>query len=205
MSRIELVNERVKELNAMTDMELAEAIVKYFKENATMPGERLIKEWAGSITGEFTERVITGLLSDVRKEIIEEFASLCVKETRLKNVRVLNDTKKTRDAVGRRAHDLPMVLKDVRPKGGVVTNVYEMPVLIQTAADLDTLETTNTVAFRDENNHMLILADLPEGFKKNHKEIANMQATVVVTDHSNGKFANMSYRLLIDLGQTAAA
>lgn len=204
MSRIELVNERTNALNAMTDMELAETIVKYFKENATMPGERLIKEWAESITGEFIERVITGLLSDVRKEIIEEFASLCVKETRLKNVRVLNDTKKTRDAVGRRAHDLPMVLKDVRPKGGVVTNVYEMPVLIQTAADLDTLETTNTVAFRDENNHMLILADLPEGFKKNHKEIANMQATVVATDHSNGKFANMSYRLLIDLGQTAA-
>ena len=65
-----------------------------------MPGEKAIKDYALSLKGEFDVDAITGLLSEVRNDLIEQFASLCVKEMKMKNVQVVNDTKKNKDTDG---------------------------------------------------------------------------------------------------------
>ncbi len=192
MGRTEMVNARTEQLKKLNDIELVNMIVGYFKENATLPGEKSLKEYALGLKGEFDGSVITGLMAQVRDELIETFASLLVKEVRLKNVNALNENKKNKDAEGLKASDLPMVLTDVTPiPVNTIKNSYEMNAFISSDADVCMMDGSEPTEF----------AQLPKGFKKNHRGILGMQGTVVASDYSNGKFANMGYKLLIDLGQ----
>lgn len=205
MSRIEMVKTRTEALSKLSDMQLINVIVKYFEQNATMPGEKALKDYATSLKNEFDGNAITGLLSEVRKDLIEQFASLCVKEVKLKNVMVANDTKKRRELEGifPLASELPMVLKDSAPiPVNTMKNVYEMPAsVVCTIVGIKGIST--------ESGEPMAISVLPAGFVKNHSSLDDvlhdMEATVIATDYSNGKFANMSYRMLIDLCQNIAA
>lgn len=197
MNRKEMVEARTAQLKKLTDIELVDMIVSYFHGNATMPGEKSLKDYALSLKGEFDGSVITGLLSQVRGELIETFASTLVKEVRLKNVAALNENRKNRGTEGTKASDLPMVLKDAKPiPVNAVKNIYEMEAGIT--------GTDNIVCVRGKEGPAP-LASIPDGFRKNHPGLQGMAGTVIATDYSNGRFANMSYRLLVDLGQNLAA
>lgn len=199
MNRKEMVQVRVEKLQKLSDADLVQTIVRYFEKNHTMPGEKAIKDYALSLKGEFDVDAITGLLSEVRNDLIEQFASLCVKEMKVKNVQVVNDTKKNKDTDGTKVTDLPMVLKDIVPvlnPANTVKNVYELPAMIVFR---------DSAVYAEKDGVALNLGSIPKGFKKNHGTSQLMQGTVIVTDHSNGKFANMSYRMLVDLGQAIPA
>lgn len=195
-TRKEMVERRTEELSKLNDLQLVATIVKYFEQNATLPGEKAIKDCALSLKAEFDGNVITGLLSQVRGDLIEEFASLCVKEVKLKNVMPQNATKKNKDAKAFLTTDLPMELIDVRPaRLNVMVNTYGLAATVSASEKHSCM--TEDVPYHT-------VGSLPEGFKKNHRNIGGMKALVVATDHSNGKFANMSYRMIIDLGQKLA-
>lgn len=186
MGRTEIVNARAKELNELTDMDLAKEIVSYFQENSTMPGEKDIKTRATMLWDELSQEEIHGVTSEVRKDLVEEFASLLVKEVKVKGILSLNENKVNKGTEGMKASDLPMVLTDVDPVARKET--YEMPVLIDNGYNVCT-----------EDGR--VVGMLPNGFKKNHAHVKGMSGTAVVTDYSNSNLANLSCRLIIDLGQ----
>lgn len=190
MGRTEMVTARTEALNALTDKELVETIVAYFAGNNTMPGEKDLKDRASILLAEMEEGQIIGFMNEIRKDLIEEFASILVKETKIKDNVVLNENKKNKDAEGLKASDLPMLLKDAMPiPTNTMKNIYELPVTIDADGNVCT-----------ENGDKMGV--VPEGFQKNHKNVYGMTGTVIATDYSNGKFANMSYSLVIDLGQS---
>lgn len=198
MNRTEMVKERTNELHRMSDKKLVCTILSYFEKNATMPGEKAIKDNAASLMAMFEQNPEYELLTSFRNELIEEFASLCVKEVKLKNVQAMNETKKNADEDKPKASDLPMVLTDAKPVPvNTMKNIYSMNAVIS--------ETDGLVHVMLDYKTDFCLGTLPRGFKKNHRTIAGMNAVVVAADHSNGKFRNMSYSLLIDLGQDLAA
>lgn len=189
-----MVKTRTEALSELTDIQLVDTIISYFKQNATMPGEKSLKDYALSLKSELDGNVITGLLAQVRNDMIEEFASLCVKEVKLVNVQAENDTKKNKDTDGRKASELPLVLADAKPiPVNTIKNIYNMNAEISS----ESMVCIGTA----EDGERSVLASLPNGFKKNHPALAGMNGTVIASDYSNGNFANMSYRMLIDLGQ----
>ena len=198
MGRIEMVNARTEALSKLTDMQLIDTIVKYFEKNATMPGEKALKDFAVNLKNEFDGSAITSMFSEIRKNLIEQFASLCIKEVKLTNVMAANDTKKRKEQNGTfpMASELPMVLKDTTPiQVNAMKNVYEMPAVVM----LDSIVSIPDIS--TENEEPQAFATLPAGFTKNHPSLNNMKAAIIATDYSNGKFANMSYSMLIDLCQ----
>ncbi len=200
MNRTEMVKARAKKLSEMSDVNLVDAIVKYFEENAAMPGEKALKDFAISLKTELDAHIGVGLLSQTRMDLIEEFSSLCVKEVKLKNVRAVNETKKNADLDAVKAGDLPMVLADAKLiPVNTMKNVYEMNGMIN--GDEDGHRFVNICDAKDGSFEF---AALPGGFQKNHALQHGMDVTVIASDYSNGKFANMSYTMLIDLGQKIA-
>lgn len=202
MNRAEMVKARTEELYKLTDIQLVDMIISYFKQNATMPGEKAIKEYALSLKAEFDGNAITGLLTQVRGDLIEQFASMLVKEVKMRKVLIANETKKRMKEGGTLplASDMPMYLVDSKPVDvpvNTMKNTYEMAVQVSDHDDL------SCITESDPSYNLGVV--LPKGFRKNHTTLAGMKAVVHATDHSNGKFANMSYRMLIDLGQSLAA
>lgn len=193
MKRMEMVKARTEQLKGLSDLGLINAVIAYFENNATLPGQKALKDFALDLKKEFDGNVITGILSQVRDDIIEQFASLLVCEVKIKNVAAMNENRPNRDKEGTKASDLPMVLTDVQPVPvNVIKNSYEMPVRVMGGS-----------VYSEDGMFPLELGSLPKGFVKNHRAMDGLAACVIVTDHSNGKFANMSYRMLIDLGQAA--
>lgn len=196
--RNEMVERRIGLLSGLNDFELAQVIFDYFKNNHTLPGEKWVKDTANQMLSEFTEDSVTMLMPDVRKQLIEAFANICVKSMPIRFVEVVNDTKKNRGSKLRKATDLPMTISEVIPvamkENTVVRNIYEMP------ASLNIME--KSIYVKDAKDHNILafyLGRITKGFYKNHFSNAPMDCTVIATDHSNGKFANMSYRMLVDL------
>lgn len=188
-TRSEIVRERTQALNELSDKELIATVVTYFDENSTMPGEKDIKDRAAILLDEMEKGTVDGVTNEIRRDMIEEFASLAVKEVKVQGTKAMNETKKNKDSEDLKASDLPMVLKNAQPtQVNNMTNVYELPVFIggEGSVRIDEGERIGTV---------------PEGFKKNHPNMEGMRGTVIATDHSNGKFANMNYSLIIDLCQ----
>lgn len=194
MNRSEMVKTRTEELSKLSDRELVCAIVEYFKQNATMPGEKNIKDTAAMLFAEMEEKQDFALLKEFRKELIEEFASLCVKQIKLRKVKIPNKTKKNEQDMS--PENLSMVLKDsqYRESTNSIKDIYEMDAIIS-GADNIVVESTDG---------RIILAGMPEKFHKNHPDTYDKKASVLATDHSNGKLANMSYMLLIDLAPQVA-
>lgn len=195
MERIQIVNELTQKLNDLADMDLVNTVIAYFESNATMPGEKNVKDMAATLKKDLDANESFGLSSEVRTDLIETFSSLAVKEVKLKNVSVVNATKKNRDMRCRKPYDLQMTLVDTQPTNtNSVRNTYAMDARVN-----DSYAVISDIGPDD------FMASLPKGFLKNHPGVAGMSATIMATDHSNNKFANMSYTLIVNLAQKIAA
>lgn len=196
--RNEMVTRRIGLLSGLTDLDLAKTISGYFENNHTMPGEKWIKDTANQMLSEFDTEDATMLLPDVRRSLIEAFAEVCVKSMPIRYVEVANETKKNRETKLRRAGELPMTLSEAVPvpvkDNTVMKNIYEMPASLNIAEKSIYVKDT-----QDRNLLAFYLGKITKGFYKNHFSKAPMDCTVIATDHSNGKFANMSYHMLVDL------
>ena len=204
MDRSEMVKARIAELEKLDDFQLVDTVLEYFKQNATLPGQKRLKTFAQDLKAEFDGKAIQGMLPQMRKELIKDFASILVREVHLKNVRAMNANKPNRDKAGCKMKDLtdtgamaPAGSESIPING--TKDSYTMPVHIKDGSVYPSL---GRGLFKDEALASgAAFAQLPGGFLTNHKALDGMEATVVAGDYSGGKFANMSYRLLIDLGQ----
>lgn len=199
MNRTELVKTKAEEFSRLSDRELVRVIVSYFNHNRTMPGEKEIKDNANDLLKAIDMKHGTRITAEYRRELIERFSSLCVKEVKLKAVQAKNETKKNEGVNMPKAGDLPMELKDSEfIPVNTMKDTYEMPAMIFGALDDAVCVNGDTLAGK-------VFGSLPKGFRKNHDMLSGLEGTVIATDYSNGKFKNMSYSLLIDLSQGLTA
>lgn len=191
-----MIENRIKELSKLSDARLIEAIAKYFKKHMTMPGEKEVKDQITALKKELDEQFDIGLLPEVRKNLINTFASVCVKEVKLKNIVVANQTEEN-IVTGKTTPDilfLDQIGEKATPGSDIVIRIYKMDVKVTDCVDKDNL-------FQVEDASGYAVGSLPENFYKNHNIHTGMRGIVVMTDYSNGKFTNMGYQTLIDLGQ----
>ncbi len=185
MVREEMIREKAKELSRMADNRMVRIASDYFKHNRAMPGEKSLKDTAAKLLPMFEENPYYQMEESFRERFVSDLAFICIKEVELHKVQALSNAKNNKNKTGLRAHDLPMKLSDDG-------RYYEMPAEIFSAGKV--YITINT----ESDYH---LATLPEQFIKNFKDTTGMKSTVIARDHSNGNFACMSYRLVIDLAQ----
>ena len=192
MKKLNVLKTRREALENMTPQELVNFTRNYFKVNKVMPGEKKVRNLAEGINAELSESTDLEVLEEYRLDLAEKIGKVVVKEVKLRHVALVNETKKNKDVEGIRPSELPLVLVDTVPTKvlNTVKNVYELDVTIS----------DGMVMAGDT-----ILGELPKNFRSNYPKTHNMQGVVIATDHSNGKFANMSYSLVIDLGQNLAA
>ena len=180
-SRSEMVNARIEELQTLTDFQLAQTINRYFEENRTLPGEKALKDMAKDLTAELGGEATTQLIGQVRDDLVEQFASLCVKEVKL--------TKAIANDQACRIHMTPVNLKS--PGVNKENETWQLPVRIDEQGHAVTLD-----------KDAVSIGMLPDSFRKNHGTVSGMEASLLMTDYSSGKFKNLSWTLMVDLGQT---
>lgn len=192
MNRLKVLETRKEALENMTPQELVNFTRNYFKVNKTMPGEKKVRTLAEGIHAELSESTDLKVLEEYRLDLAKKIGNVVVKEVKLRHVALVNETKKNKDVNSVRPSELPLTLVDTVPAKVLNTmkNVYELDVTIS-----DGMVMAGDV----------FLGELPKNFRSNYPKTHNMQGVVIATDHSNGKFANMSYSLVIDLGQNLAA
>lgn len=204
VKRQELVDNRKAQLEKLTDLELLQTVVGYFRNNHTMPGEKALKDCAEGLLAEFDGEAVTGLLSQLRGDLIEQFASVCVKTTKLRLVQAADDTKANRKAGVKLVSGLQMVLADsyvetVRTADGTTR-----------AANRDVYVLPGTICFpdglvyvrdKDAEDAMLTfnMGSIMEGFRKNHYSENPVNCVIEGTDYSEGKLANMGWQMHVDL------
>lgn len=201
MNRKQIVKERMESLSRLNDKELVQAVAAYFAENATMPGEKAVKDTAAYLLAEMRTKPGMGISTECRRELIETFSSLCVKEVKLQGVRAKNETKKNEGLNMPKASDLPMELKDSEYiPVNTMKDTYEMEAVAE-----GHLGERKCVKIAGVDDDGYVLGYLPKGFSKNHRNIEGMQGTVFAADYSNGNFRNMNYTFIVDLAQGLVA
>ena len=116
---------------------------------------------------------MTALLPEAKMDMASAFADVAVKETKLTDVEADVET-------------LPLVLSDMQHVfPNVMRDIFSAPVTVEGREVYTT------------NGHTLI-GHLKAGFYSNFKDSLR-KGVVLATDHSNGKFKNMSYSLLVNL------
>lgn len=185
-----LERQRMTILNRLDDVMLTESINGYFAKNATMPGEDWVKTEAAATAEKMEKRsdphfdpdspdFNPGDLypSETRDEMKEKFASILVKNARLKNVMV----RPVMDMA-----DVKFPDSETASDGKIHYELY----------GITDPKAPGHVIFAEG----VMTAEIPEKFMKNHPETAG---TVVIeaVDYSNGKGKNVSYDMYIDLAQ----
>ena len=169
MPRNYLKNAYIQYLSELPDAQLVDKILTYFNRNKTLPGERSLREYALSLKEEFADGSMTALLPEAKMDMASAFADVAVKETKLTDVETL-----------------PLVLSDMQHVfPNVIRDIFSAPVTVEGREVYTT------------NGHTLI-GRLKAGFYSNFKDSLH-KGFVLATDHSNGKFKNMSYSLLVNL------
>lgn len=196
MNRIDVVNARAEALKGMSTEAVVSFTRNYFKENKTLPGEKKIRSAAEQLAAELGQEADPKTLSYDHNEMAEIVADAVVKEIKLHHVTTLNETKQNKDAEGVKPSELPLTLVETMPTKVLNTmrNTYKLDITI-----------CDGKAVVTDAEEPVILAEIPVNFRNNHTAIEGMRGTVLATDHSNGKFANMSYSLILDLGQNCLA
>lgn len=184
--RGQMVKERREILDRMDDQTLLKNIEEYFKQNATAPGEKALKDEAAGYLKSF--RAIEDdpnfnpnveLPWNIREDFLDEFAEVCIKSTKLKNAH---------SVYGQVIQDDVFFQKGESEAGkvqytstGIVEPPYGNPSM--------------TVNFGKGN----MTADLPLSFAKAHPDIVGKSADVEIIDYSNGKWKNVVYNLHADM------
>lgn len=173
MPRNYLKNTYIQYLSELPDAQLVDKILAYFNRNKTLPGERSLREYALSLKEEFADGSMTALLPEAKMDMASAFADVAVKETKLTDVEADVET-------------LPLVLSDMQHVfPNVIRDIFSAPVTVE-GREVYTAD-----------GHTLI-GHLKAGFYSNFKD-SLCRGFVLATDHSNGKFKNMSYSLLVNL------
>ena len=173
MPRNYLKNAYIQYLSELTDAQLVDKILAYFNRNKTLPRERSLREYALSLKEEFADGSMTALMPEAKMDMASAFADVAVKETKLTDVEADVET-------------LPLVLSDIQHVfPNAIRNVFSVPVTVE-GREVYTAD-----------GHTLI-GHLKAGFYSNFKD-SLCRGFVLATDHSNGKFKNMSYSLLVNL------
>lgn len=186
MKRTEYIANRRAALMGMSTEDLAVTIGEYFDSHATMPGEKDLKEAAEKIVANIAENPSFEIPAETKESMIAKFADIVVREMKIEGLQVKNVTKENKDDFAvLKPTDLSLVEIESVPTEGKTPGkkVY--------AADA-----------RIKDGKVLVgdyeIGSLGKGFLKNNPGV-DCAATVIATDWSNGKYANMSYSVIADI------
>ncbi len=186
MTRAQYVEARVAALSKMSLEDLAIAIGEYFDGHATMPGEKDLKDAAEKIVANIAENADFDIDAETKASMIQKFAEISVREMKVEKLQVQNINKENKDDFA--------VLK---PTDLGLTETESIP-----AEDKTPAKKIYEAAARIEDGKVLVgdyeVGSLKESFVKNNPGV-KCAATLVATDYSNGKFANMSYTVIADI------
>lgn len=186
MTRAEYVNARRESLKAMSTEDLAIAIGEYFDSHATMPGEKDLKDAAEKIVANIAENAEFDIDAETKESMIAKFADIVVREMKVEGLQVQNVSKDNKDDFA--------VLK---PSDLGLVETASIP-----AEDKKPAKKVYEADARIENGKVIVgeyeIGSLSKGFVKNNPAVS-CRATLVATDYSNGKYANMSYSVIADI------
>lgn len=186
MKRTDYIENRRKALAAMDTSTLALTIGEYFDTHATMPGEKDLKKAAEKIVANMAENPEFEIPAETKEQMIAKFAEIVVREMKVEGLLVQNVTKANKDDFAvLKPTDLCLVEKDSVPAmdKSPAKKIYEADARIQDG---------KVIVGEYE------IGSLSKGFVKNNPGV-NCAATVIATDYSNGKFANVSYAVVADI------
>lgn len=186
MQKIEYVKARKAALEEMSTEDLAITIGEYFDRHKTMPGEKDLKKAAEKIVANIAENPEFEIGAEAKASMIETFAGIVVRELKVNKLTVKNVNKENKDDAS--------VLKPTAL--GLVETGSEP------AEDKKPAKKFYAVDGSIKDGKVFVgeyeIGSLDEGFVKNNPGV-NVSATILATDYSNGKFANMSYSVVADI------
>lgn len=186
MTRAEYVNVRREALSKLSTEDLAIAIGEYFDGHATMPGEKDLKDAAEKIVANIAENADFDIDKETKENMIAKFADIAVREMKVEGLQVQNVNKSNKDDFS--------VLK---PTDLGLSETASVPAEGKTPA-----KKVYEAEARIQDGKVIVgeyeIGSLGKGFVKNNPGV-NCGATLIATDYSNGKYANMSYAVVADI------
>lgn len=186
MTRADMINVRRAALMGLTTEQLAITIGEYFDTHATMPGQKDLKDAAEKLVASIAEDAAFDIDPNAKAQMIDAFAEIVVREMKVEKLQVANVTKENKDDFS--------VLK---PTDLELGEGEEIP-----AQDKIPAKRVYTVGARIEDGRVIVgnneIGSLAPGFIKNNPGVS-CDATLIATDYSNGKFANMGYVVVADI------
>ena len=186
MNRKEMIEARVKALSALSTENLAITIGEYFDTHATLPGQKDLKSAAEKLVANIAEDSSFDISPEAKSQMITAFADIVVREMKVEKVQVKNVNKENKDDFS--------VLK---PTDLSLKEIASVPAEGKTPA-----KKIYSADARIEDGKVIVgkyeIGSLAPGFVKNNPGV-NCSATLIATDYSNGKYANMGYSVVADI------
>lgn len=169
--------EQAESLGQLDDRDIMEMARTHFDSHPTMPGEKNLKMMVND------ELANDGALSDEQREqLINGYAQTRIRETKM-------------ESIGREFDPKDLNMESMSQNGTVSMNKVNVELQRQTADDNATVY---VLAERADGRHMTI-GKLPDKFLTNSPmNVESCKAELQVTDYSNGKFKNVSMRVVAD-------
>lgn len=169
--------EQAESLGQLDDRDIMEMARAHFDSHPTLPGEKKLKMMVND------ELANAGVLSDgQRGELIDKYVQTRIRETKM-------------DSIGREFNPADLNLEFMSQNGTVSMNKVNVELQRQTADDNATVY---VLAERADGRHMTI-GKLPDKFLTNSPmNVESCKAELQVMDYSNGKFKNVSMRVVAD-------
>ena len=186
MQKAEYVATRKTALMGLSTEDLAIKIGEYFDAHKTMPGEKDLKAAAEKIVANIAENPDFDLPASDKEAIIDRFAQIVVCEKKVEQLQVQNVNKDNKDDFS--------VLK---PTDLSLVETASIP-----AEDKKPAKKIFEAAARIRDGKVFVgeyeIGSLGKGFSQNNPGV-DVEATLIATDYSNGKYANMSYSVVADI------
>lgn len=169
--------EQAESLGQLDDRDIMEMARAHFDSHPTLPGEKKLKMMVND------ELANAGVLSDgQRGELIDKYVQTRIRETKM-------------ESIGREFDPKDLNMESMSQNGTVSMNKVNVELQRQTADDNATVY---VLAERADGRHMTI-GKLPDKFLTNSPmNVESCKAELQVMDYSNGKFKNVSMRVVAD-------
>jgi hypothetical protein len=186
MTKNELIQNRRAQLMGLSTEDLVVTIGEYFDKHATMPGQKDLKAAAERIVANIVENPGFDIDPNAKAQMAAKFADIVVREMKVEKVQVQNVNKSNKDDAS--------VLKPTDLK---LVEIASVP-----AEGTSPAKKVYSVEGRIQDGKVVVdgyeVGSLKSGFVTNNPG-TSCPATVIATDYSNGKFANMSYTVVADI------
>ena len=186
MRKNDYIATRKAALETLTVADLAATIVEYFSTHATMPGEKDLKSASMQIVANIAENPDFTIGDEVRESMIDAFANIVVREMKLEKLQVANITKANKEDFS--------ILK---PTDLDLVEVASIPA-VEKAPAKKIYEIGARIVGGEVRIGEFVIGSLSKGFAVNNPG-TDCEATLIATDYSNGKFANVSYHVIADI------